>query len=210
MPENSCTICAPTLVGQPILAAAGFQPARSGRRRFRFRSGETSIVNAVGAGIGLFPVGIVYGAEVWGRTVLGFMAGSVSAALCISVELEAIPEAHVNVLAPFRLGMLLVGAVSPRLGALQRSLCSDESRTAPGPPCLRKSLPRRIDRTRARNPVLGDDGLAPVAGSFPGTNCRGVSRDERERAINPFALKGANIVRVARGTARSRHTRIAV
>ena len=33
MPENSCTIRAPALVGQPILAAAGFQPARSGRGR---------------------------------------------------------------------------------------------------------------------------------------------------------------------------------
>ena len=76
------------------------------------------IVNAVGAGMGLFPIGIVYGVEVWGRTVLGFMAGSVLAALCISVELEAIPEAHVNVLAPFRLGMLLVGAVSPPAGGL--------------------------------------------------------------------------------------------
>jgi hypothetical protein len=76
------------------------------------------IVNAVGAGIGLFPIGIVYGAEVWGRTVLGFMAGSVLAALCISVELEAIPEAHVSVLAPFRLGMLLIGAVSPPAGGL--------------------------------------------------------------------------------------------
>jgi hypothetical protein len=71
------------------------------------------IVNAVGAGIGLFPLGMIYGAEVWGRTVLGFMAGSVLAALCISVELAAIPEAHENVLAPFRLGMLVVGAVSP-------------------------------------------------------------------------------------------------
>jgi hypothetical protein len=76
------------------------------------------IVNAVGAGIGLFPIGIVYGAEVWGRTVLGFMAGSVLAALCISVELEAIPEAHVSVLAPFRLGMLLIGALSPPAGGL--------------------------------------------------------------------------------------------
>ena len=76
------------------------------------------IVNAVGAGIGLFPIGIVYGAEVWRRTVLGFMAGSVLAAFCISVELVAIPEAHVNVLAPFRLGMLLVGAVSPPAGGL--------------------------------------------------------------------------------------------
>ena len=76
------------------------------------------IVNAVGAGIGLFPIRIIYGAEVWGRTVLGFMAGSVLAALCISVELEAIPEAHVNVLAPFRLGILLVGAVSPPAGGL--------------------------------------------------------------------------------------------
>ncbi len=76
------------------------------------------IVNAVGAGIGLFPLGIVYGPQVWGWTVLGFMTGSVLAALCISVELEAIPEAHVNVLAPFRLGMLLVGAVSPPAGGL--------------------------------------------------------------------------------------------
>ncbi len=76
------------------------------------------IVNAVGAGIGLFPLGIVYGAQVWGWTVLGFMTGSVLAALCISVELEAIPEAHVNVLAPLRLGMLLVGAVSPPAGGL--------------------------------------------------------------------------------------------
>ena len=76
------------------------------------------IVNAVGAGIGLFPIGIVYGAEVWGRTVLGFMAGSVLAALCISVELEAIPEAHVNVVAPFRQGMLVIGAVSPLAGGL--------------------------------------------------------------------------------------------
>jgi hypothetical protein len=76
------------------------------------------LVNAVGAGIGLFPIGIVYGAEVWGRTVLGFMAGSVLAALCISIELETIPEAHVNVLAPVRLGMLLVGALSPPAGGL--------------------------------------------------------------------------------------------
>jgi hypothetical protein len=76
------------------------------------------IVNAVGAGIGLFPIGIVYGAEVWVRTVLGFMAGSVLAALCISVELEAIPQAHVNVLAPVRQAMLLVGAVSPPAGGL--------------------------------------------------------------------------------------------
>jgi hypothetical protein len=76
------------------------------------------IVNAVGAGIGLFPIGIVYGAEVWERTVLGFMAGSVLAALCISVELEAIPQAYVNVLAPFRLGMLVIGALSPPAGGL--------------------------------------------------------------------------------------------
>jgi hypothetical protein len=38
---------------------------------------------------------------------------------------------------------------------------------------------------RASSRVLGDDGLAPVAGRFPGTNCRGVSREERERVINP-------------------------
>jgi hypothetical protein len=33
------------------------------------------------------------------------MAGSLLAALCISVELEAIPEAHVTLLAPLRLGV---------------------------------------------------------------------------------------------------------
>jgi len=41
------------------------------------------------------------------------------------------------------------GREPPRLGALQRSLCFDETRTAPGPLRLRKSLPRRGDRTRA-------------------------------------------------------------
>jgi hypothetical protein len=72
-----------------------------------------AIVNAVGSGIGLVPIAIVYGISLWVRTVLGFMAGSVLAAFCISVELESIPEAHVNVLAPFRLALLLVGAVGP-------------------------------------------------------------------------------------------------
>ena len=43
---------------------------------------------------------------------------------------------------------------------------------------------------------------------FPGTNCRGVSREERERVINRFALEGANIVRVARDPTAS--TRLAV
>jgi transposase-like protein len=62
-------------------------------------------------------------------------------------------------------------------------------------------LPRVSARSRARSPLLGDDGLAPVAGRFPGTNCRDVSREERERVINPFALEGANIVRVARDLA---------
>ena len=76
------------------------------------------IVNAVGAGIGLFPIGMVYGAEIWGRTVLGFMAGSVMAALCISIELEAIPGARANMLAPLRLAVLLVGAASPPAGGL--------------------------------------------------------------------------------------------
>ena len=76
------------------------------------------IVNAVGAGIGLFPIGMVYGAEIWGRTVLGFMAGSVMAALCISIELEAIPGARANMLAPLGLAVLLVGAVSPPAGGL--------------------------------------------------------------------------------------------
>jgi hypothetical protein len=95
------------------------------------------IVNAVGAGIGLFPIGIVYGAEVWGRTALGFMAGSLLAALCISVELEAIPEAQVNVLAHFRLGMLLVGAVSPPAGGLAAFIVfrrkQNSTRTAASP-----------------------------------------------------------------------------
>ena len=76
------------------------------------------IVNAVGTGIGLFPIGIVYGAELWVRTVSGFMAGSVLAALCISIELEAIPKDYVNVLAPFRAAMLLVGALGPPAGGL--------------------------------------------------------------------------------------------
>jgi hypothetical protein len=93
------------------------------------------IVNAVGAGIGLFPLGMIYGAEVWGRTVLGFMAGSVLAALCISVELEAVPEAHENVLSPFRLGMLVVGAVSPPAGGLATFIMfrrkQNPTRTAP-------------------------------------------------------------------------------
>jgi hypothetical protein len=95
------------------------------------------IVNAVGTGIGLFPIGIVYGAELWGRTVLGFVGGSVLAAVCISVELEAIPEAHVNVLAPFRLVMLLVGAVSPPAGGLAAFIVfrrkQDRTRTAASP-----------------------------------------------------------------------------
>jgi hypothetical protein len=95
------------------------------------------VVNAVGAGIGLFPIGMVYGAGVWGRTVVGFMAGSVLAALCISVELEAIPEAHVNVLVPFRLGMLLVGAVSPPAGGLAAFIVfrrkQNSTRTAASP-----------------------------------------------------------------------------
>ena len=113
------------------------------------------IVNAVGAGIGLFPIGIAYGADLWGRTVFGSMAGAVLAALCISVELEAIPEAHANVLAPRRLAMLSRWGHAPRLGALQRSLCSDESRTAPGPLPLRKSFPRRVCRALSRSPTVG-------------------------------------------------------
>ena len=91
------------------------------------------IVNAVGAGIGLFPIGMVYGDAVWGRTILGFMAGSVLAALCISVELEAIPAAHVNVLAPFRLGMLLVGVLSPPAGGLAAFLVFRRKQAAASP-----------------------------------------------------------------------------
>jgi len=67
-----------------------------------------------------------------------------------------------------------------------RSLQLDETR--PSRRCARRRWPE----------VLGDDGLAPVGGRFRGTNCRGVSREERERVINSFALEGANIVRVAR------------
>jgi hypothetical protein len=75
-------------------------------------------VNAIGAGIGLFPLWIVCGVLEWRRAVLGFMAGSVLSALCISAELELIPEAHANELGPFRLGMLLIGIVSPPVGGL--------------------------------------------------------------------------------------------
>lgn len=75
-------------------------------------------VNAIGAGIGLLPLQTIYGGVVWMRTLFGFMAGSVVSALCISAELELIPAAHANVLAPFRLLMLLVGIVSPPVGGL--------------------------------------------------------------------------------------------
>ncbi len=115
------------------------------------------IVNAVGAGIGLFPIGIVYGAEVWGRNVLGFMAGSILAALCISVELEAIPEAHVNVLAPFRLGTLLVAAVSP-LGWGPCSVHCVSTKPEQHPDrCVSVRAFRAAATGRGRVRVLGDD-----------------------------------------------------
>jgi hypothetical protein len=62
-------------------------------------------------------------------------------------------EAHVNVLAPFPL-VLLVGPCPPAAGL-----------AAPGPLRLDKSLLRRVDRTRAR-PTLGS-GFNPVDPSWP-------------------------------------------
>jgi hypothetical protein len=76
------------------------------------------VVNLVGAGIGLFPLGLVYGGDAWGHAVLGFMAGSVLFALSLCVELELIPEAHTNVPGPIRFVSLLIGAVSPPAGGL--------------------------------------------------------------------------------------------
>lgn len=75
-----------------------------------------AVVNLVGAAIGLFPLGIVYGVEAWWHAVLGFVAGSIPFALSLCVELELIPEAHA--LGPVRLVSLLVGAVSPPAGGL--------------------------------------------------------------------------------------------
>jgi len=77
-----------------------------------------ALVNLVGAAIGLFPLGIVYGVEAWRHAVLGFVAGSIPFALSLCVELELIPEAHANVLGPVRLVSLLVGLVSPPAGGL--------------------------------------------------------------------------------------------
>ena len=76
------------------------------------------VVNLVGAGIGLVPLRFIYSGDAWRHAVLGFMAGSVLSALSLSIDLELIPEAHANVLAPVRLVSLLVGLVSPPAGGL--------------------------------------------------------------------------------------------
>jgi hypothetical protein len=79
------------------------------------------LVNLVGAAIGLFPLGIVYGVDTWWRTVLGFVAGSIVFAISLSVEFELIPDIGASVIAPLRLINLLVGLVgllSPPAGGL--------------------------------------------------------------------------------------------
>jgi uncharacterized membrane protein len=76
------------------------------------------VVNLVGAAIGLFPLGIMYGVDAWWHAVLGFMAGSIPFALSLCVELELIPEAYANVLGPVRLVSLLVGSAGPPAGGL--------------------------------------------------------------------------------------------
>ena len=78
-----------------------------------------AVVNALGAGLGLFPLLVVYDAKTWSRTVLGFVAGSVLAALCWSAEWELIPwAARPPVLVPVVLVIVLGGVVGPPVGGL--------------------------------------------------------------------------------------------
>lgn len=76
------------------------------------------VVNLVGAAIGLFPLGIMYGVDAWWRAVLGFVAGSILFAISLSVEFALIPETGANVFTAVRLAYLLVGLVSPPVGGL--------------------------------------------------------------------------------------------
>jgi hypothetical protein len=69
-----------------------------------------AVVNALGAGLGLIPLLMIYDGKAWSRTVLGFMVGSVLAALCWAVLLELRPA--ISIL------MLIIAVVSPPIGGL--------------------------------------------------------------------------------------------
>jgi hypothetical protein len=78
------------------------------------------LVANIGAGIGLLPLAAVYGFDAWTHGLLGFMVGSVLAALAVAVNLAAIGPAGPY---PFPYGLffllvLLVSLLSPPIGGL--------------------------------------------------------------------------------------------